>query len=97
MTLQKQLEAFERLNPKGGLKELKFTIAFEDGRRTPILIGNERRMLETFASIAQVAKAVSVEIDHKTGYYELPLSVLECDCGKGMECDRVKVTPYDNN
>jgi hypothetical protein len=95
MTLRNQIDAFELAHPDGGLKELKFTIGFDDGRRTPILKGNELRMLETFASIAEVSKVVSVEIDHKTGYYELPLDMLECECGKGMACEKVKVTSYE--
>lgn len=95
MTSRNQINEFEQKHTNGGLKELKYTITFEDGRRTPFFKSNELRMLETFAAMADVGSATLVEIDHDTGYYELGLDVLACNCGDGMRCEKVKVTPYD--
>jgi hypothetical protein len=97
MTSRKQIDAFERKNTKGGMTDFRFTITFNDGRRTPILKGNELRVLDTFASMAQVGDVLMAEADHDTGYYEVGLDVLECDCGDGVKCDKVKVTSYDRD
>lgn len=91
----KQLVAFEQKHTDGGMKDLRFTIAFADNRRTPLFRGNELRMLETFDSMVTVAEAVLAEGENDLGYYEVGLDVLACDCGDGLKCDKAKVTPYE--
>jgi len=92
---RKQLDAFERKTLNGGMKDLRFTIAFQDGRRTPLFRGNELRMLETFYNIGTVEAVLCTEGENDSGYYTVGIDAMDCECGDGLKCDKVKVIKYD--
>lgn len=95
MNLNAQLDAFKAKHPEGGMKNLMFTLTLPDGMRTLLANGNELALLEYFTRTATNEPVESADADHDSGYYVAGVDVLACECGDGLRCEKVKVTPYD--